>query len=89
MSGNPEVWPVFTTTVRPCWYQPPGQMDSVQQTVNIICIKGNLAYMPSVVTKSIDKGVFYYFKVVTGRKISFMLACLESLGIPIVSLMGG
>lgn len=38
------------------------QMDSVQQTMNIICIKGILGYILSVVTQSIDKGVFYYFK---------------------------
>lgn len=45
--------------------------------------------MLSVVTQSIDKGVFYYFRDVTRRKIPFMLACLETLEIPSVSLMGG
>lgn len=39
-----------------------GQMDSVQQTMNIICIKGSLDNISSVVTQSIDKDVFHYFK---------------------------
>lgn len=81
MSGNPEAWPVFTTIVHPCWYQPPSQTDSVQQTMNIICKKGSLGYMSSVVTHSIDKGVFYYFKDVTGRKIPFCAVLSRELWI--------
>jgi len=62
---------VLMTNVQLCWNQPPGQVDYVQQTMNIICTKGSLNYVSSVVTPSIDKGVFYYFRDVTGRKKTF------------------